>query len=135
MLLCDWAEAVNGKLYAQGGGWTHLIMPTERPRSMAVGLVIAVPWNDANQRFPLELRLQTEDGEQVSMGDQEVKAPGQIEVGRPAGVKPGSDLNAVLAYNFHGLVLPAGGYVWRLTIGDEPSGRTPFWVLTAKGGD
>lgn len=130
MLLCDWAEAVAGKLYAQGGGWTHVLKAEDEPVSMALGLVIAVPWNETNKRHPLELRLRTEDGDQFMIGEQEIMAGGNIEVGRPAGIKQGSDLNAVVAFNFQGLKLPAGGYVWRLTIGEESCGRTPFWVLT-----
>ena len=135
MLLCDWAEAVEGKLYAQGGGWTHLLIrdPSE-PVSMAVGLVVAVPWTEANKRHALELNLRTEDGQQVQMGDHDIKAGGQIEVGRPPGIKPGIDLNAVLAFNFTALQLPPGGYVWRLSIGEESCGRAPFWVLSPQGG-
>ena len=134
MILCDWAEAVSGKLYSQGGGWTHVLSPPGNPLNMALGLIVAVPWTDANKRFPIEASLRTEDGDQVTVGSQEVKATGQIEVGRPAGVKPGSDLNAVLAFNFHGLPLDPGGYVWQLTIGGNPSARTPFWVIDMTGG-
>lgn len=131
MILCDWAEAVNGKLYSQGGGWTHLLLGGNNPAAdMAVGLVVAVPWDETNKRHPLELRLMTDDGEQVMVGDQEVMGAGNIEVGRPAGIKPGSDLNAVVAFKFQGVPLEPGGYVWQLTIDDEPRGRTPFWVVT-----
>lgn len=130
MILCDWAEAVNGKLYCQGGGWTHLRSSSpEAVHSMAVGVVVAVPWDETNSRHRLELTLLTDDGDQVTMGETEVGARGTLEVGRPAGVKPGLEQNAIQAYRFNGLALPAGGYVWRLEVGDVATARTPFWVV------
>ena len=109
MLLCDWAETVNGKLYAQGGGWTHILTAGNEPLNMAIGLVLVVPWNEANQRHALEVRLRTEDGDQMSVGDREVKAGGKIEVGRPPGIKPGSDLNAVVATSSSACCSRSGG--------------------------
>jgi hypothetical protein len=130
MLLCDWAEAVNGKLYCQGGGWTHLQVSSPSDiHNMAVGIVIAVPWDETNTRHKLELNLLDADGKQVMMGDTEVGAKGSLEVGRPAGVKPGLEQNAVQAYRFNGVALPPGGYVWMLAVGEEAVARTPFWVV------
>jgi hypothetical protein len=128
MLLCDAAETVGGKLYVLGGGWTHLLTPGQ-PVNMALAVVVAVPWTETNKRHPLEVRLLTDDGETVSVNDVPVQAGGQIEVGRPIGIKPGSDLNAVLAFGFNGVVLEPGGYVWQLSISGVPEARTPFWVL------
>lgn len=130
MLLCDAAENVNGKLYILGGGWTHLTTP-RAPATMALGVVVAVAWEETNQRHTLNVVLLDDDGGQVLMQDQPVQTVARFEVGRPAGVKPGSDLNAVMAFQFQGLVLDPGGYVWELRRQQEPQplGRTPFWVL------
>lgn len=127
MILCDAAEQVNGKLYVLGGGWTHLIAPNV-PVNMALGVVVAVPWNETNRRHALTVALLDADGQQVSVNDHEVQTNGAVEVGRPVGVKPGSDMNAVLSFAFNGLVLPPGGYVWQLRVGDHEE-RTPFWVV------
>jgi hypothetical protein len=129
MILCDWAEAVEGKLYSQGGGWTHVLTTGEEPLSMALGLIIAVPWTEANRRHLLEVRLLDDDGAQVEIMGHPVMAGGQIEVGRPPGIKPGSDLNAVVAFKFLGLPLRPSGYVFELKVNDEENARTPFWVL------
>ena len=42
LLLCDFAEAVNGKLYVMGGGWNVLFAPGQ-PVTMSVAAVVAVP--------------------------------------------------------------------------------------------
>lgn len=128
MVLCDAADQVGGKLYIMGGGWTHLLSPNV-PIPMALGVVVAVPWDRTNQRHELTVRLLDEDGEQVeAVPGQPVVTGGQMEVGRPPGVKPGSAINAVMAFKFNGLALPAGGYVWEMRIADVEA-RTPFWVV------
>ena len=48
---------------------------------------------------------------------------GEFELGRPPGIKPGSSQNAPFVWTFAGLVLDAGGYEWKLTIGGEPVGE------------
>jgi hypothetical protein len=129
MLLCDAAQQVGGKLYVLGGGWTHAI--TREPINMALGVVIAVPWTRTNERLDIHVELLTDDGAPVNFGGQHVATGGQIEVGRPAGVKAGSDLNAALAFQFNGLPLTPGGYVWQLRVGEDVEARTPFWIRGA----
>jgi hypothetical protein len=127
MLLCDTAESVNGKLYVMGGGWTHLLAPNQ-PITMALGVVIAVPWDRTNEHHELTVELVDEDGSLVMVDDQPVKTGGHVAVGRPLGVKPGSAMNAVMAFKFNGLNLDVGGYVWQLRVADTEA-RTPFWVV------
>ncbi len=127
MLLCDAADQVGGKLYIMGGGWTHLLY-ADQPTSMALAIVLGVSWNETNERHLVEAALRTDDGEQVLVQGQPVVQSGQIEVGRPAGLKPGSTLNTPLAMSFHGLALPAGGYVWDLHVNRELMARAAFRV-------
>jgi hypothetical protein len=54
---------------------------------------------------------------------------GQMEVGRPPGIKPGSDLNAPVAFAFNGVNLPVGGYRWELWIDDKQKAIAPFRAL------
>jgi hypothetical protein len=130
VVLCDAAQAAEGKLYVLGGGWTHAV--GGQPMSCALAVVAAVPWGDANRQHHFAVSLKDLDGnpitQQTPMGEQEVGNEGQFEVGRPAGIKAGSDLNAVLVFKFAGLQLEPGGYVWELTVGDVTE-RTPFWVV------
>jgi hypothetical protein len=127
MILCDAADTVGGKLYVLGGGWTHLLSPGQ-PVNMALGVIIAVPWDETNRKHALQVVLLNEDGEQVTQGDDSVENGGHIAVGRPLGVKPGSAINTVFAFRFNGLVLDVGGYVWELRLGAVQA-RTPFWVI------
>ena len=126
LMLCDYAEAINGKLYIMGGGWT-ICLPGLR--NMSVAIRVFVPWVDANAKHKLALLLQDENGNTVAFGDQakEVKNEGSFEVGRPPGIPEGTDLDVTVVFNFNGLMLePTKGYRWQLEINDEPSERASF---------
>jgi hypothetical protein len=135
MLLCDAAETANGKLYVLGGGWSQAFTPNV-PLAMALAVKLAIPWDQANTRFTIEARLVDEDGELVSTPDGEpIRAEGQIEVGRPPGLKPGEALDAPFVLRFT-VVLPPGGYVWELVIAppaDYIAARAAFRVRQPPG--
>jgi len=130
-LLCDSAQvAPDGKLYILGGGWAISWAP-DQPLKMSLAILVAVPWNRANQRLNLEINLLTGDNEPVfsaSGDEQPVRAEGELEMGRPPGTRSGSDLNACIAVPFDGLVLPASDYVWTIQINNEEEARIPFRV-------
>ncbi len=127
MLLCDAAEAINGKLYILGGGWS-VTGPAPAPSSLAIR--VEVPWTDANRRIPVRVELVTQDGDPVTIDDplgnaQPIMASLEMEVGRPAGVIPGTPLDATVAFGIPPLPLATGSrYVWRLTIDGESK---PHW--------
>lgn len=127
MLLCDAAEEVGGKLYILGGGWGTINRP-DSPVNVAVAVLIAVPWNQANELHDIALRLMTADGDQVEVDDQPVGAEGQFEVGRPPHVKAGTDLNVPLTFSFNGIFLPEGGYRFELSIDGTQVDIAPFRV-------
>ena len=111
LLLANHAEALNGLLYIQGGGWVHHWR--DRPvdgqppptAHFGVAMSILVPWGDTNRRYPLSLEIVPEDG-----GEPLTRIDASYEVGRPPGTPPGSDQRSVLAVNFD-LHFPAdGGY-------------------------
>jgi hypothetical protein len=122
MLLADAAQSVGGKLYVLGGGWA-LIGPAPTPS--AIALYIEVPWDQANMRHDWRIELLDSDGQPVTLRDelnreQPVVVAGQLEVGRPAGLTPGTPIGVSLAVNLAPLPLaPGGRYEWRLTIGTE----------------
>src|SRR5712691_544158 len=109
LLLCDYAEAVNGKLYVMGGGWT-ILFAADRPVNMSVAALIAVPWDQTNRPHEVALELLTVDGDAVEAQGQPVTLTGQFEVGRPPGVKPGTSFNTPFVWNIIGLILASGGY-------------------------
>lgn len=132
MLLCDYAQAVGGKLYIVGGGWS--ILTKVQPRAnMSLAVKLSVPWSRANERIHIEASLVTDQGEKVTQageeGDQPVRAEGDLELGRPPGLRHGTPLDATFVLNFEGLDLDVGGYVWELRLGDQRAARAPFQIV------
>jgi len=118
MLLGDAAQAVSGKLYILGGGWS-IIGP--EPTQMAIAIKVEVPWTEANQRHTLQLVLVDEDGHPVGFptpaGTQTVELSLDFGVDRPPGLKPGTPLDVPLAINLSPFPLaPDRRYVWRCSI-------------------
>ena len=130
MILADAAQEVNGKLYILGGGWS-VTGPQVPP--MALALKLDVPWSAANQPHEFLLGLVDDDGHPVAAGGEGgagVQVGGQFEVGRPAGVPEGSDIDLALAVTLGPLPLPAGRYAWQLWIDGEThtDWQRPFQV-------
>jgi hypothetical protein len=120
LLLADAAQAVNGKLYVLGGGWS---LTGPDPSAMALAVKIDVPWDRANIKHHWRLELLDGDGAPIEVASAPVGEPrplridGEFEAGRPAGLKPGTPLDVALALNFAPIPLaPGGRYVWRLSI-------------------
>lgn len=129
MLLCDWAEALQGKLYLMGGGWTQLTMNSPTV-AMTLAITIAVPWDRTNMKLPLVVQLLTEDGELVSKEDgSPVRIDGEIEAGRPPGSKPGTSFVSPLAIRVGGFALTPGSYSWRLSVSDEELAHASFTAV------
>jgi len=131
MLLCDAAEASEGKLFILGGGWT---ITGPGPSPSAVALLIEVPWDQANHRNKLVLELLNEDGQPVIQPGP-IPVPARVEtefeVGRPAGIAPGTPLTVPLAVSIGPMQLtPGGRYYWKLTLNGESheDWRLPFSV-------
>jgi Family of unknown function (DUF6941) len=135
LLLADSAQAVEGKLYILGGGWS---VTGPQPVPMAIALKVDVPWDQANSRHQWRLELVDADGQPVLLGEEGQQTPVEIEqefeIGRPAGVKPGTALDFVVAINIQPLPLEAGRqYAWRLSIDGESQDdwRLPFSTRSA----
>jgi len=122
MMLADAAQAVDGKLYILGGGWS-ITGPAPHPSAIAV--LIQVPWDRTNVEHHFRLELVDSDGDAVVL-DADVNDPqpvvieGSFEVGRPPGIRPGTPIDVPLAINVGPLPLSSGGrYEWRLSIDEE----------------
>jgi len=121
MMLADAAQAVDGKLYILGGGWS---VTGPGPMPSAIAMKLEVPWSETNKMHKWELTLVNADGRPVLVGSEEgenaIQISGEFEVGRPAGLTPGTPIDLPLAINLGPLVLePGQRYTWRLTIDDE----------------
>ena len=125
MLLADFAQVADGKLTVVGGGWS---LTGPDPTPFGIAILVHVPWDQANRRHTLRLELVDADGRAVTTPGENDGEPAPIvflddiefEVGRPAGIKPGTPLELPLAVNSGPLPLePGGRYEWRLTIDGE----------------
>jgi len=133
LLLCDWAESINGKLYILGGGWSR--MAANLPIPVALAIKLGIPWDQANRQIPFKAELVTEDGQSVVINETPVMLEGEIEVGRPPGTRPGSTLDAVLSIRFPALALQKGAYTWIFQADNKEAGRVSFEAIDVpKGG-
>ncbi len=122
---CDSAQEIGGKLYILGGGWSVLQTPGQALMAIAIRLVVG--WNEANQELRFELRLMTQDGEPVDAGQGPVVVNGTVEVGRPPGVRAGSDLDSAMAVTL-GIPIGAGAYRWEFDVNGERLATESFTV-------
>ena len=67
ILLADSAQAVQGKLYILGGGWS---IAGPGPITMAIAIKIEIPWTEANTRHQLRVALFDEDEHLVTIPTQ-----------------------------------------------------------------
>lgn len=121
LLLADAVQAVAGKLYILGGGWS---IAGPGPVTMGLAVKVEVPWDQANRKHQIRFALVDSDDQPVMIatptGDQPVQFGGEFEPGRPAGLRPGTPLDVTLAVNLGALPLPSDGrYVWRCFINGE----------------
>jgi len=121
LMLADSAQAVNGKLFILGGGWTDTPLgPDGLVAPQALAILIQVPWDQANRPHHLRLRLLTADGHPFRVSDgPSVQIDTDFETGRPPGTHPGVTLPVPLALNISPMPLPPGRYAWELTVDEE----------------
>lgn len=125
LLLADHAQAINGKLYILGGGWSII---NAKNVDMAIAIKIEVPWIEANTPHNLKLVLVTEDEQPVMINDRPCEIKTDFEVGRPPGLRAGIPLDFALAVNIKSLNLsPGSRYVWRCMIDGSTN---PDWEVS-----
>lgn len=120
LMLCDHADAVNGKLYINGGGWS-VIGP--QPTPGGIGVAMKIPWDEREDQHVLRFDLLDSDGHpvrviQTPQGIEPLWIEGTIQMeGSFDGVKPGTPIDAVFAVNYGPLPLaPGSRYEWRATV-------------------
>ena len=135
-------RALGGSVELGGDGvrsitWLEVVAAKNAGKPVFAFLLdTRVPWDQANHRHVMRLVLIDADGAPVTVETDDGTEPlvffddVEFEVGRPAGVKPGTPLDLPLAVNSGPLPLDPGVYEWRLTIdglGDD-DWRLPFTV-------
>ncbi len=120
-LLADSAQVQSGKLYMLGAGW-NITGPQATPGALAG--VVHVEWGETNRDHSLAFNLVREDGQPFMVptptGPQPVRVQMQFQVGRPAGIPQGSELNVPFAFNIAPLPYePGRRYEWRPSLDGE----------------
>lgn len=128
VVIADHAEAINGKLYLQGAGWTDMMQPLGpegQPTIMHLGIAVSIliRWNETNRRFPLAVTITHEDGAELA------RVNAQVEAGRPVGIPPGSDFRSVLAIGANIQFPRTGSY----NLAAELNGETRSVVFRVNG--
>jgi hypothetical protein len=132
LMLCDFAETINGKLYIQGGGWTRLAAGGV-PTTMYLAGKILVPWNQTNRANTIDLDLFTGDGRPVLGPDgSPLHLGGNFEVGRPPGVAAGSEIDFPVSFKVEGMPLDVGRYMWTLKVSGAQIAEVPFDVVAPR---
>lgn len=120
MMLADHADAVGGKLYISGGGWS-VCGPAPTPGAIAMD--VKVPWDERDHEFELIIELLDADGQPVlvptPLGVQPLRVESRLQLDGsfdPA-VKPGTPLDAPFAINYPPVALaPGSRFEWRLSV-------------------
>jgi hypothetical protein len=127
MLLCDAAQSVGGKLFILGGGWNVIQRPPGTTGlAVTVAMKLTVPWDLANHRMAMRLRLLTEDGDPFTLEQGPVEASGDIEVARGLGLRQGTPLISTFVLPFGIPTIDAGSYVFELKVNKKIIAREPF---------
>jgi len=118
MMLCDYAQVADGKLFINGAGWS--LVDSHTP-PCAIAMIVMVPWDRAGTPLELDLALIDEDGMAVVQGTDEAVNPirinVRIEVERPAAQPAGVPIDVPLALGIPPLQLsPYGRFAWQLSI-------------------
>lgn len=125
ILLSDKSEALNGKLYALGGGWNTLRFPSlPHSHPFCIGLGIDVAWGETDEPHRLELRIEDPDG--ANLAD---PFSLEFEANRPEGLIPGLDQRLVMSLETVQTFNVQGPHAAILTIDGKEIGRSRFQVV------
>jgi hypothetical protein len=127
LVLADYAEAVNGKLYLMGGAWDRIgVRDASQPMRFGVALAILVPWTATNQNHTLRLTLEDADGSERGM-----LVESTFVTGRPPELSPGSTQRVLLAVNSLMPPPPPAEYALVAAINGDERRRVIFTVAQA----
>ena len=127
LLLCDWAEVVAGKVYAQGAGWSTTSANTPGVAS-ALAVFLYVPYDMTNRLINVRCQLLTSDGQPFPEGSP-AEFGYEFEVGRPPGIKPGFEQIVPFAAKVNGIIYSPGVYEWRMEVDGSALASATFTAI------
>jgi hypothetical protein len=126
LLLADFVQAVDSKLYMLGGAWNVLNVTTfPATHGIGIGVAIDIDWNETNQRHHAELFIEDADGTAFEAPRVEL----DFETGRPTGHPPGTDQRFIFAVNGPIQIPAPGSYSVVLRVSGTEIGRSRFQVV------
>ncbi|GMR03051.1 MAG: hypothetical protein BMS9Abin20_1410 [Acidimicrobiia bacterium] len=126
-ILADAAQVQGGKLYVLGGGFDTISVSSLPAvhRNLALAMVAEVEPDERQRDLELSIRLVDEDGADVG-----VEAKGQLRVGAPPNLPPGSPSVVPIVSPFHNITFPdAKGYAFIVSLNDQELARIKFRVV------
>ena len=125
--VADHAEAVNGKLYVNGGSCDTLYvstLPATHPH-LSVAAVLRVPWGATERSHGIEVRVVDQDGQEIVP-----PARGEFNAGRPAGMEPHEETTVVLVVNLINLpIAKTGPHRFELSVDGSPTAQTRIKIV------
>jgi len=104
VILCDFAQVWQGKLFLSGGGINLIGVPPEPPHPMTIyaAVLVSVPWNAHNQLHKMTISLRGQDEEVIPLLLNIVSGPdapasdsgqivAQFNAGRAPHMSPGDE--------------------------------------------
>ena len=117
VVLADYAVTHDGKVMMAGAGWSQV---GAGPFASALAFIVKVPWDMANQQIAIHAELVDEDGRPVLVNQAPLALDIGFSVGRPDGLRPGSDIDQNLAVQIPPIALaPGRSYEWRISVDGE----------------
>jgi hypothetical protein len=104
LILADYAESVNNKLYMMGGAWNQIAAPMF-PMNLKMAFVVGINFeeNELPARIPLQISMRDVQADRPAIPD--ILAEIAVQLAEPTNVKPRS----LLAINTQ-FPLPGAGY-------------------------
>ncbi len=141
-MLCNHAEAQNNLLYVSGAGIDRSMVPpgSQGPWgvTVAVGVLIGVPWSQTNQQHKLAIVLLDADGHAIEIADspdatRPVRVEVEFNIGRPPELVAGEEQNISFAVNWPGLPLTAlGQYEFVVEVDGNAEAKLPYRLTMSR---
>ena len=117
LMIADFARVANGKLDVIGGGWS--MMNAQGPFGFFVAALFQIPWDQTTRSTRSSSSYSTRTGRVSRSRAARPCARRRVRGRPPAGLRPGTPVDAPLVVPFGPLELEEGRYELRLTIADE----------------
>jgi hypothetical protein len=119
LLLCDFAQVAEGKLYIAGGGWSY----TNRLHGY-VAFLLRIPWDYVQRSIVGSLTLVDDAGAEVEnpsgSSGEPIRVAFDLKVAPNVKADRGVPLDAPMAIPLPSIDLPEGRYKWVFVLNDEP---------------